>query len=172
MKGSDLLPVAHYAVSNRSPILKALFAVGCVLILAAIGFLGAGLTHFGSAAGMVGLFLVLYVRILPQQAIDKHMKSHAHVSEEGRYNFNAAQFTIDRPSLKLSMPWSAIHSVVEMKDVFAIFTTRNCFFAIPKRFFLTDEVTSFRELLEVVLRENRKPTLVFQKETPPPRELI
>jgi YcxB-like protein len=92
----------------------------------------------------------------PRISIRKQFKTRAAISEEGTYDFDESQFRIARPSVQVSMPWSPIHSAVEMRDLFAIFTTKTCFYSIPKRFFTADELRSFRDLLEQALRNSGK----------------
>jgi hypothetical protein len=50
-----------------------------------------------------------------------------------------------------------MHSVVELPDVFALFTTKMCFFAVPKRFFDADQLTAFRALIRSTIGKSGKP---------------
>ena len=149
-----MLPVARYTVWNRSWAMKYIFYLGIAIFL--MGIATWALSGDFSAGPFVGLFLASYPLIAPKLSVRSALKSAAYVSEEGAYEFEESRFTIARPSLQVAMNWSSIHSAVELKEQFAIFATKNCFYAIPKRFFAPDQLSPFRTLLQQSLSINGK----------------
>ena len=150
VKGSlveaDMLPVARYTVWNRSWAMKYIFYGGIAIVVAGISTWV--LSGEFTPAPFVGLLLGFYPLITPRLSVKSAIKSAPYVSEEGIYEFEESKFTIGRPSLQVAMNWSSVHSVVELKDQFAIFATKYCFNAIPKRFFTPDQIVAFRQLLD------------------------
>lgn len=154
---SDLIPVARYATWKRSRLMKTMVGLGCLFALSGIGSVAVGQGLTALPVMLLGVIYGGYVLVSPRISIRKAIRMHTHVSEEGTYEFDAEKFSITRPSLQVSQPWSSIDSVVELKDQFAIFGDKVCFYAIPKRFFPNEEIEPFRELLEQVLQKNGKP---------------
>jgi hypothetical protein len=153
---ADLLPIARYTVWKRSMLLKVMFGVGILFLLVGVSNLLIGQGANAIPPLFLGLFWTGYVVFSPQISIRRQFKKRAAIAEEASYDFDESQFRIARPSVQVSMPWSTIHSAVEMQDLFAIFTTKTCFYSIPKRFFSADELRSFRDLLELALRKSGK----------------
>jgi YcxB-like protein len=154
---ADLLPVARYTAWNRSPPLKILFCIGCLMVLVGFGglFTGSGPSAYGTL--VLGSIYIAFLWASPKLSIKKQLKASAQISEEGVYQFDEGSFSIARPSVQVSMRWSGIHSAVEMKDTFAIFATKTRFYSIPKRFFPAEQqVSAFRDLLKQALLENGK----------------
>jgi hypothetical protein len=156
LNAKDMVPVTRYTVWNRSPALKIIFSGGCLLVLFGITFLLLGQAGSAVMPALLGSFFIAFPFVVPMLSINRQLKTLGRVSEEGIYEFDEVHFSIVRPSLQVSMPWSSIHSAVAMKDVFAIFTTKTCFFAVPKRFFSPEQVSSFRSLLEQALSQGGK----------------
>jgi hypothetical protein len=154
---SDLLSVARYTAWNRSIGMKIMLALACLMMLIGIATVVMGQPGNAVVPLLLGGFYSAYFFVSPKLSVKKQMKSSAHVSQEGRYEFGTDHFSINRPSLNVSMPWSDIHSVVELPDAFAIFTTKMCFFAIPKRFFDAGQLTAFRALIQSTPGKNGKP---------------
>jgi hypothetical protein len=127
-----------------------------VLVLLGISNVLMGMAGNAVVPILLGLLWIAYVIASPKLSIRKQLKTFPHVTEEGIYEFDEAHFTIARPSVQVSASWTIIHSVVEMKDLFAIFTTKTCFYSIPKRFFPAEELSSFRDLLKEALQKNGK----------------
>src|SRR4051812_37422010 len=148
---ADLLPIARYAAWNRTWVLKVFLGIGCVQLLAGIAGVVVGLAGNAVVSLLLGSLFTAYSFFAPSLSIKNQMKVAGHLSEEATYEFDEAQFRIARPSQQISMPWNSIHSAVEMKDQFAIFTTKACFLSVPKRFFPADQVSTFRNLLVQVL---------------------
>jgi len=81
--------------------------------------------------------------VSPWLSIRHQFKSNEHFSEEVVFIFYAKRFRITWPSLEISMDWSGTHKIVEFPNHFAIFTSRNCFHSIPRRFFSNLELEEF-----------------------------
>ena len=154
---SDLLSVARYTVWNRSIGMKIMLALACLMILIGIATIAMGQAGNAVVPLLLGGFYSAYFFVSPKLSVKKQMRASAHVSQEGRYEFGTDHFSISRPSLNVSMPWSDMHSVIELPDVFAIFTTKMCFFAVPKRFFDPGQLTAFRALIQSTSGKNGKP---------------
>ncbi len=165
LKKSDLLPAARYVTWKRSASMKLMFALGCLTVLIGIGALAVGQRGSAAVLLLLGALYLAYLFLSPALTIRRQMKSSPHLSQVGRYEFGTDEFRISRPSLNVSMPWSNVHSVVELRDVFAIFTTRMCFFAVPKRFFDAAQLDAFRRLIQSTPGRNGKPLC-------PPRDAI
>lgn len=153
---ADLLPIARYTVWNRSIQLRVLFCIGCFCIVASLFNLATGQLVTAIAPFFLGLFWTGYLFVLPKRIIRKQLRTSPFITELGAYEFDESQFTIARPSLKLSMSWGSVDSAVEMNDLFAIFTNKTCFYAVPKRFLTPDQVSAFRGLLEDVMQKRGK----------------
>jgi hypothetical protein len=145
--------------------MKIMLLLGCFMVLIGISSIAVGQTGNAVVPLLLGTFFSAYFFISPQLSVKKQMKSSAHVSQEGRYEFGSDHFSINRPSLNVSMPWSDVHSVVELRDVFAIFTTKMCFFAVPKRFFDADQLNGFRALIQSIPGKGGKPLSVPGKQS-------
>jgi len=152
----DLLSVATYTVWHRSWSVRILLILGSFLLLLAVCDLLGGMKGNAIVPLLLGLFWISYAFASPRLAIRKQLKASGHLSEEATYEFDATQFSIRRPSLQVSLLWKTVHSAVELKQAFAIFTSRTCFFCIPKRFFQANEIHAFRDVLEVALRQHGK----------------
>jgi hypothetical protein len=137
--------------------MKILLAIACFMMLAGVG--GIVLGEIGNAIVplLLGGFYAAYFSLSPRLSVRKQMKAWAYLSQEGRYEFGRDRFSIDRPSLNVSIPWSDVDSVVELPDAFAIFTTKISFFAVPKRFFDSDQLAAFRALMQSTSGKNGKP---------------
>jgi len=157
LKASDLLSAAHYVTWKRSASMKLMLALGCLTLLVGIVGLALGQGRGAVIPLLLGAFYLGYLLLSPKLTIRRQMKSSPHLSQVGRYEFAADEFRINRPSLNVSMPWSNVHSVVELREVFAIFTTKMCFFAVPKRFFDAAQLEAFRDLLQSTSGRNGKP---------------
>ena len=154
---SDLLSAARYASWNRSIHMKIMLVLGCLLMLIGIVAIVLGPAGYAVVPLLVGGFYTAYFFGSPRLSVKKQMKVSAHVSQEGRYEFTSDRFSINRPPLNVSMPWSDMHSVVELPDVCAIFTTKMCFFAVPKRFLDAGQLTAFRALIRSTGGKSGKP---------------
>lgn len=150
------MPIARYTAWNRSVNMKIMLGLGSVLILIGVASVLTGQAGNGVVPILLGSFYTGYLFLSPALSVKKQWKAAAHLSQEGIYDFDDHQFSIKRPSLQVSMTWTDIHSVVEMKEQFAIFTTKTCFFSIPKRFFAADELPQFRAFLEDTLSKSQK----------------
>src|SRR5579864_7126705 len=95
---ADLLPVARYATWNRSAATKVLFSLGCFLVLLGVVNLFIGQSGNAVVPILLGLSWTLYLFLAPKLSIKKQLKSAAHVSQEGTYEFGDAEFNISRPS--------------------------------------------------------------------------
>lgn len=158
---SDLLSAARYTAWSRSIQMKIqmkiMLALGCVLMLIGVVTIVVGQAGYAVVPLLVGGFYTAYFFGSPKLSVKKQLKASAHASQEGRYEFTSDRFSINRPSLNVSMPWSDMHSVIESPDVFAFFTTKMCFFAVPKRFFDAGQLTAFRTLIRSTTGKNGNP---------------
>ena len=154
---SDLLSAARYTAWKRSTGMKIMLALACLMMLIGIATIAMGQAGNAVVPLLLGGFYTAYFFASPKVSIKKQMRTSAHLSQEGRYEFASDHFSISRPSLNVSMPWSDIHSVVELPDVFAILTTEMCFFAVPKRFFDSGQLSAFRALIQSTPAKNGKP---------------
>ena len=157
LKESDLLSAARFVTWKRSASMKFMLGLGCLMLLIGIGGFAIGQGRGAAIPLLLGAFYTAYLLLSPKLTIRRQMKSSPHLSQVGRYEFGADEFSISRPSLNVSMPWSNVHSVVELRDVFAIFTTRMCFFAVPKRFFDAAQLDTFRSLMQSASGRNGRP---------------
>jgi len=157
LKASDLLSAAHYVTWKRSASMKLMLALGCLTLLVGIAGLARGQRLGAVIPLLLGAFYLGYLFLSPWLTIRRQMKSAPHLSQVGRYEFGANEFSISRPSLNFSMPWSNVHSVLELREVFAIFTSRLCFCVVPKRFFDAAQLAAFRDLLQSTSGRNGKP---------------
>ena len=153
---SDLLSVARYTTRNRSVAMKIMLGLACLMVLIGLSSIAMGQAGNAVVPIFLGTFYGVFFFISPKLSVKKQMKASAHVSQEGRYEFGGDHFSINRPSLSVSMPWSDVQSVVELPDVFAIFTTKLCFFAVPKRFFDANQLNTFRTLIQSTPGKNGK----------------
>ncbi len=134
--------------------MKYIFYGGILLILMSIA--GLALGDKLSPATFLGLAFVAYPLIAPKLSVRNALKGATHVSEAGIYEFEESKFSIMRPSVQVAMPWTSVHSVLELKEQFAIFSNKTCFHAVPKRFFSPDQLAPFRTLLQQALANNGK----------------
>jgi hypothetical protein len=129
----DLTPGFQHAHWHRSWVSKSMTSFAVLML---IGFAGEIVLN-GWPSGWIGMlwpvFLLGYVIFLPVLQSRSLMKSQKHLGEEGQYEFSGEGLRITKPSMQVSIPWSSIHSVVERKAHFLIYTTKNCFFPVPKR---------------------------------------
>ena len=154
---SDLLSVARYTARNRSVAMKIMLGLACLMVLIGVASIAMGQAGNSVVPVLLGTFYMTFFFVSPKLSVKKQMKASAHMSQEGRYEFGSDHFSINRPSLNVSMPWSDIQSVVELPDVFAIFTTKLCFFAVPKRFFDANQLSTFRTLIQSTPGKSGKP---------------
>jgi hypothetical protein len=117
---ADLLPAARYGTRHRATSLKVMLWVGCVLLLAGVGSLAMGQWSNAVVPILLGSFYAGYVLTTPRRTVRKQLKSAVHMAEEATYDFDHERFTITRPSQSVTLSWSAIHSVVELRDGFAV----------------------------------------------------
>lgn len=79
------------------------------------------------------------------------MNGFPHMKEEGVYEFTEDGFRISRPSLEITQPWKSVHSVVELKNEFLLFTNPGCFHAVPKRFIPPELAAPWRDFVSARL---------------------
>ncbi|WP_407674126.1 YcxB family protein [Paludibaculum fermentans] len=133
-----------------------MFGLGCFLILTGIASFALGQRENAVGVTVLGSSYVAFLLLSPRISIRKQIKSTPHLFEEGEYDFDDKQFQIIRPSVQLAMSWNNVHSAVELQRQFVIYTTKTCFFSVPKRFFSDDQLSSVRELLTQVLQARGK----------------
>jgi hypothetical protein len=136
--------------ATRRSLLHRLLIGWFVLLTIALG-VNAALTHeVGSFLGAIPP-IVIVGWLLGGAGIQarSQFKNHKYIGEPGIYEFDTEGFRISRPSLEVKSPWTAVAHVVECKEHYLIYTSKNCFHVVPRRF-LPDEQL-WRELVAIGL---------------------
>jgi hypothetical protein len=144
---SELEQATRYMIWRRSPALRLMCAIACLIGLAGLAslFLGMGLAGVPPVI-LSGLYLYFLYR-MPAMTVRKQWKTFSHFAEEGTYEFDAEHFKIAWPSLQVSRPWSGVESTVELPEQFLIFVAKTTVHPVPKRFFTGEQLERVRDVL-------------------------
>lgn len=144
---ADLLAATKYVIWHRSPALKVMCAIACIILLAGIAsiFLGMGIT--GLPPVILSAAYLYFLYRLPVMTVNKQLKTFAHYSEEAEYEFSEELFRISWTSLEVSWRWTSIESKVELPEVFLIFPAKTTVHTVPKRLFSEEQLAIVRDML-------------------------
>lgn len=142
----------RYTQWRRSWIFKGIAAWAAFLFAAAA--LDLARTGVRGVTGIIpGALLLAFLILQPKFVVRSQMRSHRHMQEEGAYEFGSEGLRISRPSLDVTVPWKALHSVVELRSEFLFFSNATCFHVVPKRFIPAESLEPFRSFVNARLAE-------------------
>jgi hypothetical protein len=144
---SELAEATRYMIWHRSPALKLMCAIACLIGIAGLASLFLGLGIAGVPPVILSALYLYFLYKMPVTTAQKQWKTFAHFAEEGTYEFDNEHFKIAFPSLQVSRPWSSVESTVELPDQFLIFVAKTTVHPVPKRFFTPEQLESVRRKL-------------------------
>jgi hypothetical protein len=148
---SELAEATRYMIWHRSPALKMMCAIACLIGLAGLASLFLGMGMAGVPPVILSALYLYFLYRMPQMTVQKQWKTFAHFGEEATYEFDDEHFKIAWPSLQVSRPWSSVESTVELPDQFLIFVAKTTVHPVPKRFFTSEQLEAVRLKLRALV---------------------
>ena len=144
---ADLVTAIRYVIWRRSPVLKVMCAIACLIAIAGFASLFFGMGVAALPPIVLSLLYLFFLYRLPAMSADKQWKTFGHYAEEGEYEFADEHFRVSWTSLEVSWLWTSIESTVELPDEFLIFPAKTTVHPVPKRFFTEEQLATVREKL-------------------------
>lgn len=120
-----------------------------MLVLALLSLLNIWQAESNSTYQLLfGIFAIIILPLSVFWSARKHFHSNARIRETIKYEFTPQTMRVNGDSFQSELEWHKTYKVWEMQDWFLIYQSNLVFNMIPKRFFTTNQLIEFKELLK------------------------
>jgi hypothetical protein len=142
----------RYTFWRRSRFVPTIFAISVLAAVIGIGSLFSQQPSLDAAE--IGVPAGVVILLLPTLLARTQFKQMPALKNEILFSMDESGFRNSNSKAEASLLWSGIDSVVELKDIFAIYPNKMMVYPVPKRLFNSDQLVALRELFAVAMKAN------------------